>query len=154
MRLIFVCTGNTCRSPLAAAIARRVAAERGLALEIASAGTGAVEGTPASDGAVLVGMERGLDLSSHRSRPIDRALVGPDALVLGMTPTHVAAVRAALPEARVELLDTFASGGASRNAVADPYGGPLDDYRRAADELERLIAGALDRLARDEPSPD
>lgn len=134
---------------MAAEIARRLAAERGLVLDVASAGTGAVEGAAASDGAVLVGMERGFDLSSHRSRPIDPALAGPDALVLGMTPTHVAAVRAALPEARVELLDAFASGGATRNAVTDPYGGTLGDYRRAADELERLVAQVLERLARD-----
>jgi protein-tyrosine-phosphatase len=76
MKILFVCTGNTCRSPLAAAIARRIANERGLGESvIESAGTSAWDGQPASDGALLVGLERQLDLNEHRSRTITPALV-------------------------------------------------------------------------------
>ena len=90
MHILFVCTGNTCRSPMAAAIARHVAEERGLTdVVVESAGTGAYDGSTASDGALLVGMERGTDLSSHRSQPLTRALVDAADVVLVMSPQHL-----------------------------------------------------------------
>src|SRR5687767_13069942 len=95
MRLLFVCTGNTCRSALADAIARKVAVERSLTdVEVVSAGTSAWDGAPASDGALLVGMERGLDLSQHKSQTLTRKLVSDAALILAMGPHHLERVEA------------------------------------------------------------
>ena len=88
MRLLFVCTGNTCRSAIAEALARREAIERGLAdVEVSSAGTSAWDGAPASDGALLVALERGLDISTHRSQQLTRELVQSHDVVLVMGPT-------------------------------------------------------------------
>ena len=71
MKILFVCSGNTCRSPLAEVITRRLLADANRTdVEVSSAGTNAWDGSPASDGALLVGMERGLDLSEHRSRQL------------------------------------------------------------------------------------
>src|SRR5207249_11290602 len=74
--VLFVCTGNICRSPLAAALLERALKEHGLDVNVTSAGTGAWDGAPASEGAYLVGLERGLDLSGHRARLLTRELVG------------------------------------------------------------------------------
>ena len=85
MKLLLVCTGNICRSPMAEAIARRLLASRGRDdVTVASAGTAAQDGAPASEGAYLIALEHGLDLSAHRARQITTDLVADADLVLGM----------------------------------------------------------------------
>src|SRR5512134_1480699 len=124
MRLLFVCTGNTCRSALAEAIARREAIERGLSdVEVASAGTSAWDGAPASDGALLVALERGLDLSTHRAQQLTRELVQSHDVVLAMGQHHVERAEALGGEGRTHLLTAFAGGGKSAGrAINDPFG--------------------------------
>lgn len=147
MRLLFVCTGNTCRSALAEALARREAIERGLGdVEIASAGTSAWDGAPASDGALLVAMERGLDLASHRSQQLTRELVQSHDVVLGMGPHHVERAEALGGEGRTHLLTAFAGGPAAGRAINDPFGGDLEQYRETLAELQGEIRKVFDRL--------
>ncbi|MDH5235764.1 MAG: RpiB/LacA/LacB family sugar-phosphate isomerase, partial [Gemmatimonadota bacterium] len=89
MRLLFVCTGNTCRSAMAEAIARRLAASRGLEdVTVQSSGTSAWEGAPASDGALLVALEQGLDLNGHRARVLSKEIVAEADLILVMSTHH------------------------------------------------------------------
>ena len=153
MRMLFVCTGNTCRSPMAEAIARQVAEERGLAdVVVTSAGTGAYEGATASDGALLVGMERGTDLGAHRSQPLTRELVADSEIVLVMSPQHLQRVRELGGEGKAYLLTDFASHGASARAVSDPFGGDLEMYRATYEELEREIRRVFDRLVKQSAS--
>lgn len=154
MRILFVCTGNTCRSALAGEIARRIAAERGLGdLTITSAGTSAWEGAPASDGALLVGLENQLDLSHHRSQQLTRALVESHDLILAMGPHHLERIEALGGEQRAFLLSDFASHGASQRPISDPMGSGLDVYRATYEELEREIHRVLDRITA-ERSPE
>jgi protein-tyrosine-phosphatase len=146
MRILFVCSGNTCRSPMAEALARKVAIERGLVnVDLASAGTGAALGSAASDGALLVGMERNMDLSQHRSQPLTPALVQGSTLILAMGESHLTQAEVLGGRGKSFLLADYATQGAVRANVLDPFGGELNHYRATADELERYVRSALDR---------
>ena len=155
MRILFVCTGNTCRSPMAAGIARAVAAERGLTdVVVESAGAAAnplPPGMPmpeigASDGALLVAMEHGIDLGAHRAQPLTRDLIAGADLVLAMGERHLVRVDELGGAGKAFLLTDFASNGERVRGVADPFGGDLRAYRTTFAELDREVRRALDRL--------
>ncbi len=148
MHLLFVCTGNTCRSPLAEGIARRMIADRAMPdLTVGSAGTSAWPDAPASDGALLVALEHGLDLGDHRSRPLAQELVRGAHVILAMGPHHLDRVEALGGTDRSWLLMDYATG--TRRPVTDPFGGDLDVYRATYTELEQAIGDVLNRIVAD-----
>jgi protein-tyrosine-phosphatase len=146
-RILLVCTGNICRSPLAEALLTHALRERGAPdVAVSSAGTGAWDGAPASEGAYLVGLERGLDLSGHRAQLLTREVVEQADLVLTMARHHRARVQELGGEGRVFVLGEYAGRTSDEAEVSDPFGGDLDVYRQTCEELEQLVAAVAERL--------
>ena len=155
MKVLVVCTGNVCRSPMAAAILRRRLAERGATgVEVTSAGTAPWDGAPASEGSYLISLEHGLDLSDHRARQLTTDMVAGADLVLGMSPHHVERVETLGGAGKAHLLGAYAGESGDAAEVADPFGGELEDYRVTYDRLVVLIETALTRLLAERSDAD
>ncbi len=143
--VLFVCTGNVCRSPMAEGLFRRAVQGRD-EYRILSAGLGAVEGQPPSDFAVKAMAELGIDISSFRSRPLTVELIKQADYIFGMTHGHVEGVIAMHPPAaeKTFLLREFDETLESfEKDIPDPIGGSYQVYAACRDQIEQGIASAL-----------
>ncbi len=175
-RILFVCTGNTCRSPMAAGLFAKILQEKGVTgVEITSAGLAAVDGAPASAEAIEAMRRAGVDLTGHRARRLTREMALAADLVLTMTRRQKEAVLALAPEAGekiftlTELAGRIAAGTAGgregdpktqgaegmetteenrqvQGDIPDPFGGDLETYIATARQIERWLLMIADGI--------
>ena len=148
MKILFVCTGNTCRSNMAEALAGRLMEDRfgsGGYIEVCSAGLAASPEEPAASFAVEAMAWKGIDMSDYRASLLTREMVQEADLVLTMTRGHLEQLNILFPgyHKKAFTLADFAGAGGD---IADPIGQSLDVYRQCAHRLEELISRVLDKL--------
>jgi len=138
--VLFVCTGNICRSPMAEALFRHRIGD-GAGWDATSAGTYAGTGSPASDNAIEALRELEIDLRGHQSQPLSTELVDAADLIVTMTAAHRFFILEEFAEVenRVFLLKSFGTSNVPAD-ISDPYGGSLDIYRKTRDEIDRALS--------------
>ncbi|MCC7163165.1 MAG: low molecular weight protein arginine phosphatase [Anaerolineae bacterium] len=136
--ILFVCTGNICRSPMAAALFQAHAARAGDTFQVESAGTWGVDGEPAALHAIEVMQARGLSLAGHIARTVTREILERADLVLVMTRSHRDALAAEFPAARSRIRLMSQLNGIEYD-IADPYGKPRSAYEMCANDLDHLF---------------
>jgi protein-tyrosine-phosphatase len=148
MKILFVCTGNTCRSSMAEALAGKLMEDRfgsGGSIAVRSAGVAASPEEAATPFAVEAMAWKGIDMSDYRASLLTREMVQEADLVLTMTREHLEQLNILFPSYHKKAF-TLAGFAGSGSDIADPIGQSLDVYRQCAQRLEELISRVLDKL--------
>ena len=140
--VLFVCTGNTCRSPMAEALFLHRQGDMGW--KARSAGVFAEMGAPASPNSVAALAEIGIDLSNHRSQTVTAELVKEADLIVTMSSGHAHHICDRFPEVghKVFLINAFGTSKVPAD-VSDPFGGSLNTYKRTRDEIDRALSDLI-----------
>lgn len=141
--IIFICTGNTCRSPMAEGLFRARGGETATGFTASSAGLFTDAGLPPTDNAVIAARELGADITAHRSVCLSPEMVHNATYLVCMTGAHYDRIRAAFPAAEDKLFLLMPTD------VSDPFGGDLDTYRLAARQIDEGVQQVIARLRHD-----
>jgi len=137
--VLFVCTGNTCRSPMAQGIFQQMLAEKGLGdVKCDSAGISAFDGEAASENSIEAMNEIGIDISAHRSKTVTRDLLESTDVIVCISRGHYEILRNFIDEGKLRLLG---------KGVSDPYGMCLSEYIRARDEIKSALYGLFEEFS-------
>lgn len=141
-KIIFICTGNTCRSPMAEGLFRAHGGEEKTGLTAASAGLFTQDGMPVSRNAVAAAAERGADITAHRSRMLTAEMAHAARYLVCMTGAHYDRLCELFPDCADKVFTLLPED------VSDPFGGDLETYRRAAAEIDAGVRSIIERLAK------
>jgi protein-tyrosine-phosphatase len=147
--ILFVCTANICRSPLAVGLFRKIVSERPDHTDwrVESAGTWGLDGEPAADGSRFVMMEKGIDIGPHRARTVTRELLGEFDLILTMEAGQKEALKLEFPEVASRIFQLSEIIGHFFD-IPDPIGQPIDRFRKTADELDKIFRSGFSEILR------
>lgn len=144
-RILFVCAGNTCRSPMAQFLFARMAREAGLPWTTASAGVAARAGAPLSSGAVSALASRGITGVSHAAAPADAAALDAADAVYALAREHADALKARFPSAAAKIKVLRAAAGLTPEDVEDPVGQDETVYAQTAAAIEEALGIVLEK---------
>lgn len=138
MNILFVCTGNTCRSPMAEGIFKKIVADKNLKdINVSSAGLFAMTGDEACENAVKAAERFGCDISAHRARRITSYVLDETDRFVCMTPEHAASLALYVPREKITVLG---------KGVPDPYGGDLETYLTCANSIKNALITQFDDI--------
>jgi protein-tyrosine-phosphatase len=145
--ILLVCTGNLCRSPMAAGLLRQRLEERGLDTRhrVRSAGVWALDGEPASAHALAVMSARGIDISEHIAHTITSEDASEADLILVMSREHEQMIRHTWPQYSWKIHRLSEMAG-KRQDIQDPYRGPIEEYQACADTISSYVDRGLERI--------
>jgi len=153
MNVLFVCTGNTCRSAMAEEMAEDIGDASTMSFKFKSAGTFACAGDPATDEAIEVMDEIELDIEKHKSTQFDKELAQWADIIFAMEAKHIEEMEAMAPEeeAKMHTLLGYATGkegypGEEGYDIIDPFKDPIEDYRETRDQLREAIGIVIKKL--------
>jgi len=139
--IIFICTGNTCRSPMAEGLFRAHGGEEATGLTASSAGLFTDAGIPATPNAITAAQELGADIAAHRSACLTPDMIRDATYLVCMTGAHYDRIRAAYPACEDKLFLLMPTD------ISDPFGGDLNTYRQAARQIDEGIQQIIARLS-------
>ena len=142
VKLLFVCTGNTCRSAMAAVMMADIAEKNDLDVLCDSAGVFAEIGAPATDEAIRAMQKRGIDLSGHRTKPLTDELITMADIILVMTAAHKKLIEGIAGD-KVFTLTEYAGG---EGDIPDPYGGDDEEYELTAAAIYDALVDIAEKL--------
>lgn len=146
--ILFICTGNTCRSPMAEGIMKDFlqSKEPFSAVNVESAGIAVPFSTPASPHAVTVLKEMGIDIEDHASQLVTKPLLEKADLILTMTERHKQILISAVPDLEGKIYTLKEYAGQEELDIGDPFGGTKEVYRKVALEIKTIIKKIIDKM--------
>lgn len=144
--IIFVCTGNTCRSPMAEALMKKLLKENNIAnVNVVSRGLSVFENSPASENSISVIKKYNIDLTSHRAKLLSPNEVQSFDLILTMSESHKNSIISIFPDIENKVFTMYEFSFGKREDISDPFGGDIEVYEKCLDEIYMCVKQIVDK---------